>query len=63
MQGLQTQKQTDRTARNKAILAKFKTFRSKYPDVSLERIFVEISKDYNITSGAIRAVCKGAGLC
>ena len=58
-----TPKQEARQARDKDILSKFKLFRDKFPDASLERIFAAISKDYNMTNAAIWAICKRNNAC
>lgn len=58
-----TDKQFARSKRNRDIVSKFNSLRKKHPDISIERIFQEIAKDYTITSGAIRVVCKRAGVC
>ena len=60
---LYTEKRMSRNERNKAIAKAFSTLKKKYPDSKLERIFVEIAKDYGITSASIRAICKKSGVC
>ena len=63
MATLMTEKAAMRLERNNEIIAKFGILREQYPDVSLERIFAEISKDYPITNAAIRAICKQNNVC
>lgn len=60
---LYTEERTSRNERNKAIGSAFKSLIKKYPDSKLERIFVEIAKDYGLTSASIRHICKQQGLC
>ena len=58
-----TEKQLSRMERNNEIGAMFKTLRKKYPGSSLERLFTEIAKDYQLTTAAIRNICQKRGLC
>ena len=60
---LMTEKAAERLVRNESILKKFVELRTEYPDVSLERIFAEITKDYPMSTAAIRAICKQNNLC
>lgn len=53
----------DRIERDKAIVAAFKALRKKYPTSSLEGIFLEIKKESDLTTAAIRAICKKQGVC
>lgn len=61
-QVLFTEKQITRAERNKGILGEFKSLRKKNPDISLERIFSTIAQNYDISSAAVRMVCKRAGV-
>ena len=60
---LYTEKQLSRLERDREIAATFKALRKKFPSSKLERFFVEIAKDYGVTSAAIRAICKKQGVC
>lgn len=53
----------ERIERDRAIVTAFKAFRKKYPTSSLEGIFIEIAKDSDLTTAAIRAICKKQGVC
>lgn len=58
-----TEKAAMRLKRNHNIVNRFGELREQYPDVSLERIFAEISKDYPLSNAAIRVICKRAEVC
>lgn len=58
-----TEKQIQRRERNKVIVEKFKKLKKRYPDSSKEQIFLEIAKEYQVTSQAIRSICKLNGVC
>ena len=58
-----TEKQLSRKARNDEIAASFKKLRKKNPDISNERIFAEIAKNYPISSASVRVICYKRGLC
>ena len=48
---------------NDELVAAFKELREKYPTSSLEGIFAEIAKKSDLTTAAIRAICKKRGGC
>ena len=52
-----------RIERNDELVAAFKELREKYPTSSLEGIFAEIAKKSDLTTAAIRAICKKRGVC
>lgn len=57
-----TENQAARNKRNDEIEAKFKRLRKQYKDITNQRIFATIAKDYGVTPGAIRVVCIKRGL-
>ena len=63
MEEFMTAAQRERAERNKEICSELVRLRSEHADLKDERIFQYIGKQYHMTTGNVRLICKNAGLC